>query len=87
MQRNPLTNNDLTTLYNCRGYSIFVESSLQITPFMQNKPKFYNTPTILSPCPKWTYSNFLLFDLPKNEPKQTQNEPNEIPSQPKTELL
>jgi len=46
-QRNPRLMNYLRAykapykaLYNCRGLSITIEDSLQINPFMQNKPNF-----------------------------------------------
>ncbi len=59
----------------CSSISTSVERALQIHLFMQNEPKFYNPPTIVSPCLQWIYNNFLPFDLPENEPKRTQNEP------------
>ena len=67
---NSLTNKDL--IYERFRTKDYVRN---FNLFMQNEPKLYNPTTIISSCSKRTYNNFCFSDLPKNEPKRTQNEP------------
>ena len=53
--------------------STFVEDSLQINLFLQNKPNFRKSQMNLSACIKMAYENICSWTFGENKPKQTQS--------------
>ncbi len=65
------TNNHLSIINNhlAFGPSTFVEDSLQIRPFMQNKAKFRKSQMNVNPVITREYRNISNWTLGENEPK------------------
>jgi len=63
-------------LWSSNGPSTNVEDSLQINPFLRNKPNFQNAQMNLSLYPKTAYENKSAFGREQNKPNSNPNKPN-----------
>ena len=63
-------------LYCCRALSIIIEDSLQISPFMQNKPNFQKAQMNVSPVVTREYKNISNWTLSENKPNTNPIKPN-----------
>jgi hypothetical protein len=86
------TNNHLSLINNhfALGSSTFVESALQIHPFLQNKPNFKKSQMNVNKVLTRDYEKRTLGERGKTNPKQTQNKaktnPNKANFHPKNQL-